>query len=40
MYELYKKRNVENVMKKWYDYGIEISSDILDDVKKYSPVKR
>ena len=40
MYELYKKKTVENVTKKWDDYGIKIPSNIADNIKKYTPVKR
>jgi len=40
MYELYKKKTVENAAKKWEDYAIEVNSDVLNDIKKYSPVKR
>ena len=40
IYELYKKKTDENVMKKWEDYVMEIPSDVLNDINKYSPVKK
>lgn len=40
MYDLYKKKSNENVMRKWEDYAIEIPSDVAKDIKKYTPVKK
>ena len=33
-------KTAENAAKKWEDYAIEVNSDVLNDIKKYSPVKR
>ena len=40
MYDLYKKKTVGNVLRKWDDFSIEISSDIANEVKNFVPIKK
>ena len=40
MYDIYKKKTAENAMKKWEEYGVNISSDLAKDVKNFVPVKK
>lgn len=40
MYDLYKKKTAENVLRKWDDFSIEISSDIANEVKNFVPIKK
>ena len=39
MYDLYKKKSAENVNKKWQYFGLEISSNITNEINSYIPVK-
>ena len=39
MYDLYKKKSEENINKKWQDFGLEISPNILNEINSYIPVK-
>ena len=34
------KKTVASATKKWAEYAIEVNSDILADIKKYSPIKK
>ena len=40
MYDLYKKKSAENVNKKWQYFGLEISSNITNEINSYIPVKK
>ena len=40
MYDLYKKKTAENVLRKWDDFSIEISSDIDNEIKNFVPIKK
>ena len=40
MYELYKTKTAENITKKWDDYSIEIAPEMVNDIRKFSPVKK
>ena len=39
MYELYKNKTAENATKKWDDYAISVTSDIVKDIKQFVPLK-
>ena len=34
------KKSIENMVRKWEDYAIEISPEIAKEVTKYAPVKK
>ena len=40
MYDLYKKKSAENVLKKWDDFSIEIPNNIANEIKNFVPVKK
>ena len=40
MYDLYKKKSAENVLKKWDDFSIEIPNNIVNEIKNFVPVKK
>ena len=40
MYDMYKKKTVDNAMKKWDEYGVNISSDMVNDIKEFVPIKK
>ena len=40
LYDLYKKKTAENVMRKWEDYALEVPADVINEIKNYQPVKK
>lgn len=40
MYDMYKKKTVDNAMKKWDEYGVNISSEMVNDIKEFVPIKK
>ena len=40
LYKLYKKKTVENVLNKWENYTLEVNTDVIEEIKKYEPVKK
>ena len=35
-----KKKIAENAMKKWEEYGFDISMDVANDIKNFIPIKK
>ena len=40
MYDLYKKKNAENIYKKWDEYSINIKEDMIQSINQYVPSKK
>ena len=40
MYDLYKKKNSENIYKKWDEYSVNIKEDMIQSINQYVPSKK
>ena len=40
IYDLYKKKNSENIYKKWDEYNINIKDDMMRSINQYVPLKK
>ena len=40
MYDLYKKKSAENVLKKWDEFSIEISTNVANEINNFVPIKK
>ena len=40
MYDLYKKKNSENIYKKWDEYSVNIKGDMIQSINQYVPSKK
>lgn len=40
MYDLYKKKTADNVLRKWNNFSIEIPSNVANEINNFVPIKK